>query len=74
MSLQIGNKIALFHPHDNTSSASHFLVEDVDGDMAYHVHCLNGSWNGVYDPDMQMLEIDAPSGKRYMVCTHEVIG
>lgn len=73
MDFQVGDIIALYHPKNDPVYASHFRVEGFDGVTGVEVHCLNGSWDGIYDPEMMMLEIHAPSGSNYMVCTHKVL-
>lgn len=73
MDMKVGDLIAIAIGGEDFVHASHFRVREFDGDKGVEVECLNGNWKGIYDPEMMMLEIDAPGGYHYVPCTHTVL-
>lgn len=68
--IEIGDHIDIYDKQNDYEYSSTFEVQEKDGEDGFHVYCLNGSWYGVYDPDMKMLFINYT--KVTIICTHKI--
>ncbi|ASV44330.1 hypothetical protein PBI_SCTP2_315 [Salicola phage SCTP-2] len=70
--IEVGDTIRLHHPcSNNPDDGTEFIVESKNGEKAFNILCTHGSWNGVYDPEMSMISINA-TGKM-MFAYHEIV-